>query len=395
MSTLNKEQTELIRKELSRRSLSRSFLFSEYLDHVCCDVEDLMNTGMNFQDAWTAVRKAISDKEIRQADARTISLLNHRYVLAKKILMLAVILFAVSWLVWVPAAAAWTGLAAFLLLSLVFVRISIDLFRERRRHRIGWVLAAAALLSFIGTLTGSILIFLQRNFAVNTHGHGIDLTVFAWFFFSLLCLVYYARQSGHSIEVRIKKRNTFLVWVSALNLLLASVSLATFPLYQRANDFIFYLITVILAVDIIVMIIYLAGKYMKNTLAVSLVFASFMIVFIHSGFRQNLPGGKPQMYRYTVTIFTENPQSSEKLYLYMYYDKYNEYKFVLPMQRSVIGSYTNSIPSYAFKGYLIYTVRPDSTDARELFSQEGITVDSLKLNIPKIKDYFISLKSDI
>ncbi len=392
MIKLNPEQANLIRKDLERRSLNKSFLFYEYLDHICCDVENLMNTGMSFQDAWSSVQKEPAENQIKQAHSRTISLLNHRYVLAKKILILAVLLFAVSWLIWVPAAARWTGLVSFLLLSGVYFKISIDFYKERGRHRSGMLMSLLAMLSFLGTLSGIILIFLQRTLDVNTAGHGVDLTVFAWFLFSILCLIYYARQTANSIEVQARKRNSFLSWISAVNLFMASVSIATFPLFTLVGDYVYYLIILILIFDVSVLLIFLIGKYLKNTLAVSLILGSFMIVFIHSHFRQMLPGGNPKMHSINVKINAENSPADTKLYFYMYFDKYSEHKFVLPMRQYVMGSYGNSIPSYAYKGYLVYTIRTDSVNAGYAFRQEGILLDSLELSIPKIKDYVINYK---
>jgi len=390
MIKLTPEQANHIRKELEKRSLNKSFLFYEYLDHLCCDVENLMNLGLSFHEAWSSVNRESAELEIKQAHSRTISLLNHRYILAKKILILAVLLFAVSWLIWVPAAAKWTGLVSFLLLSSVFFKIGLDFYREMGRHRTGVLMSLLAMLSFLGTLSGIILIFLQRTMDINTAGHGVDLTVFSWFLFSLLCLIYYSRQRAHSIDPQSKKRNSFLSWISAANIFLASASIATFPLFSMLGDYIFYLIIFILIFDVLVVVIFLIGKYMKNTLAVTLILGSFMIVFIHSHFRQMLPGGNPQMHSINVTINTTSSSADTKLYLYMYFDKYKEHKFVLPMRQIDMGYYANSIPSYAYKGYLVYAIRADSVNASYLFQQDGIMLDSLELNVPKIQDYIIN-----
>ena len=46
MSCLTQEQIEFIRSDLEKRSVSRSFLFNEWIDHICCDVESLINKGI-------------------------------------------------------------------------------------------------------------------------------------------------------------------------------------------------------------------------------------------------------------------------------------------------------------------------------------------------------------
>jgi hypothetical protein len=51
MACLTKEQIEYIRRDLKSRRVSRSFLFEEWVDHVCCDVETLLNKGIPFEEA--------------------------------------------------------------------------------------------------------------------------------------------------------------------------------------------------------------------------------------------------------------------------------------------------------------------------------------------------------
>jgi hypothetical protein len=55
MACLNKDQIEFIRDDLKRRSVSRSFLFNEWVDHICCDVESLMNKGESFEVAYAQI----------------------------------------------------------------------------------------------------------------------------------------------------------------------------------------------------------------------------------------------------------------------------------------------------------------------------------------------------
>ena len=67
MTCLSPEQIEFIRNDLKKRSLSRSFLFNEFFDHLCCDVENLMNKGKSFEDAYSLVSANVGDKEMKEA----------------------------------------------------------------------------------------------------------------------------------------------------------------------------------------------------------------------------------------------------------------------------------------------------------------------------------------
>lgn len=387
---LSKEETDKVRRELEEKSVRRSFLYEEFVDHVCCDIENLMNTGMDFRTACRTVIGTKGSREIRQAHELTVHLLNHRYVLAKKLLWLALILFAVSWLL-VPAAAGWTGLASFLVLGVVYLRIGNHLFRERHRHKSGISMSIMAFLSFIGTVEGIILIFLNRNFGMETRGHGVDLTVFSWFFFSLLCLIYYGGQHRHSIDHRAKSRNGFLGWLSGINLFLAMVAIATFPLYAVVSDYIYILIIVILAFDLVSILWLLAGRYMKNTLAVTLVAGSFMTVFIHSGFRSLLPGGKPRMHSITLTAQQDPDRETNRAYLYFYYDKFRDHPFLLPMKKGPDGNFSLTLPSYPYRGYLVFSIRQDSTKPGPQPGKDLMNMDSVLLNVPKQLDYKLPL----
>ncbi len=285
MACLNKEQIEFIRKDLKQRSVSRSFLFNEWVDHFCCDVETLMNKGVSFDDAYGHISREKLDRDISSAHTDVQQFLNHKYVGIKKLLLFAFLLFAISWIINLQGIGSWIGLGAFIILGIVYLRVSIDFFQKRRVKKVNTLLAILSLLGFIGTLSGIIIIFLYRNFGFSTRGHGVDLTVFGWFFFSLLCLIYYFGEYKSAIESREKKKMQWLGWLSGFNVFLAAISIATFPLYHMVKDYLFFLILFILGFDLLVLVILLATRSMKNTLAVSLILGSFMIVFIHSHFR--------------------------------------------------------------------------------------------------------------
>lgn len=390
MTGLTKEQIEFIKSDLAKRSFSRSFLFNEYIDHICCDVENLMHKGRSFEEAYQMVSSEIGETQIKTAQQETLHLLNHKYIIIKKILYLAVFFFVISWIMNIQGAANWTGLLSFIILSVVYLKLAIDFLRERRRGKVNILFSFLTLLGFAGILSGIIMIFLNRNYGIDTHGHGVDLTVFGWFFFSLVCLIYYIREFKTSIDPSALRKNRWFIWIAGLNVFLTGTSVLTFPLYYRVSESIFYLIIVILALDILFLLFLLIKRYMNNSLIVALVISSFMIVFIHSHFRSRLPGGKPKMYTITVKIVPEKKPDQSTLFLYMYYDHFQEYKMTVPMRLAEDNTFTNSWPSYAYKGYLIYLVGLDSLDASQVFTEHNSILDSIYLNIPKLKEYHIN-----
>ena len=386
MACLNKDQIEFIRDDLKKRSVSRSFLFNEWVDHVCCDVEAMMNKGVRFEEAYGQISREKLDNDISTAHKDVQQFLNHRYVGIKKLLLFAFLLFAASWLINLQWIGSWLGLLAFIILSIVYLRISVDFFSKRHVRNVNIWLSVMALLGFVGTLSGILLIFLFRNFGISTRGHGVDLTVFGWFFFSLLCLVYYTGEFRSAIEPGEIKKMRWLGWLSGSNVFLAAISIATFPLYHMVKNHLFFLILFILGFDLLVLAILFATRSMKNTLAVSLILGSFMIVFIHSHFRTKLPGGKPKLYELTLQVSTDPAESSDRYYISMYYENYPDKPITLPLRKTDSNLYEITMPSYAYRGYLFYGIAADSSGAEEYFrSTQGM--DSVLLRIPNKKIY--------
>ena len=386
MTCLNKEQNEFIRDDLRKRSVSRSFLFNEWVDHVCCDVEAMMNKGVRFEEAYGQISREKLESDISSAHKDVQQFLNHKYVGIKKLLLFAFLLFAASWLINLQGIGSWLGLLAFIILSIVYLRISVDFFSKRYVRNVNIWLSVMALLGFVGTLSGILLIFLFRNFGIGTRGHGVDLTVFGWFFFSLLCLVYYISEFRSAIEPGGKKKMRWLGWLSGSNVFLAAISIATFPLYHTVKNYLFFLILFILGFDLLVLAILFATRSMKNTLAVSLILGSFMIVFIHSHFRTKLPGGKPKLYELTLQVSTEPAKSSDRYFISMYYENYPDKPITLPLKKTGKTLYEITMPSYAYRGYLFYGIAADSSGAEEYF-RSTTGMDSVLLRIPNKKIY--------
>jgi hypothetical protein len=386
MACLSKDQIEFIRDDLKRRSVSRSFLFNEWVDHVCCDVEAMMNKGVGFEEAYGQISRDKPESDISIAHKDVQQFLNHRYVSIKKLMLFAFLLFAASWFINLPGIGSWLGLLSFIILIIVYLRISIDFFSKRHIRKVNTWLSVLALLAFVGTLAGILLIFLFRNFGISTRGHGVDLTVFGWFFFSILCTVYYIVEFRSAIEPGEIKKMRWLGWLSGSNLFLAAISIATFPLYHMVKNYLFFLILFILGFDLLVLAILFATRLMKNTLAVSLILGSMMIVFIHSHFRTKLPGGKPKLYELTLQVKTEPAESSDRYYISMYYENYPDKPITLPIRKKGNKFYEITMPSYAYRGYLYYGISTDSTGAVEYFRNAPV-IDSVLLRIPNKKIY--------
>ncbi len=178
----------------------------------------------------------------------------------------------------------------------------------------------------------------------------------------------------------------WLGWLSGSNVFLAAISIATFPLYHMVKNYLFFLILFILGFDLLMLAILFATRSMKNTLAVSLILGSFMIVFIHSHFRTKLPGGKPKLYELTLQVSTEPAKSSDRYYISMYYENYPDKPITLPLKKTGNNLSEITMPSFAYRGYLFYGIATDSTGAEEYFRSTQ-AMDSVLLRIPNNEIY--------
>lgn len=106
MLTLSVIQTEIIASDVSRAGLSLTHLQEEMIDHLCCQVEELMNQGMDFDEARNSVLKVTGVKELKKIQENTILLIDKKYRIMKKtmkvfgIVSLALIAFGTVLKLW-------------------------------------------------------------------------------------------------------------------------------------------------------------------------------------------------------------------------------------------------------------------------------------------------------
>jgi hypothetical protein len=62
MNTLSDSQTDLIAKWVKSHHLTIHSLENEFIDHICCDVEELMNEGKSFKTAFENPRNELGDE---------------------------------------------------------------------------------------------------------------------------------------------------------------------------------------------------------------------------------------------------------------------------------------------------------------------------------------------
>ena len=65
MPELSLHHIDQISHDISRQEITFSHLLEDLIDHVCCDVENEMQKGLNFSEAYQQVKKKNGIAEIK------------------------------------------------------------------------------------------------------------------------------------------------------------------------------------------------------------------------------------------------------------------------------------------------------------------------------------------
>lgn len=85
MNLLNEQQIFSINKILEEKGLSYGPLKEELLDHVCCQVERYMANGSLFSQALQNSLDAFQEDEMKELQTQTLSLLNQKMTIMKRL----------------------------------------------------------------------------------------------------------------------------------------------------------------------------------------------------------------------------------------------------------------------------------------------------------------------
>jgi len=77
-----------ISRDVRKEEISFSHLADELIDHICCDVEDMMRSGMNFSDAYRSVREKMGHGKLRDIQKETLYAVDTKYRNMKKTMKL-------------------------------------------------------------------------------------------------------------------------------------------------------------------------------------------------------------------------------------------------------------------------------------------------------------------
>lgn len=177
MYLLNKIQVEIIIADVQQASITLSHLADDLVDHICCEVESLINEGKDFERAYEIVKKETGIEVLQKIQDNTNFLINKNYRFMKTTMKVTGnISLAILGIATVFKIMHWPGASigfvlGFFLLSAIFFPIAVFTNYKYVSNKKNLFLHLAILIGGIGFMAG--VLFKVQNWP----GAGILLLI--------------------------------------------------------------------------------------------------------------------------------------------------------------------------------------------------------------------------
>ena len=185
MPELSFQNIEDISIEIRRQEISFSHLADELIDHICCDVENEMQNGLTFAEAYGKIKQKMGPRRIKEIQEETLYAVDSKYRKMKNTMKISgiagTIMFGFATLFkiqhWAPASAMMV-LGAFILAFIFMPSALVVLWKETHNKK-------RLFLFLSGFITGMLFIF-GTLFKIQhwpVAGHILSLSVICAIFF--------------------------------------------------------------------------------------------------------------------------------------------------------------------------------------------------------------------
>jgi hypothetical protein len=86
MPELSLHHIDQISRDIRRQDIIFSHLLEDLIDHVCCDVENEMQAGLNFADAYHRVKKKMGSRRLKEIQEETLYEVDSKYRYMKRLM---------------------------------------------------------------------------------------------------------------------------------------------------------------------------------------------------------------------------------------------------------------------------------------------------------------------
>jgi hypothetical protein len=87
MAEISVKELKRVSTDIDQQGLTYTRLKNELLDHICCNVENYMNDGLTFNEAYRKVKREMGSRRIRQVQDATLYLINQKYRRMKRTML--------------------------------------------------------------------------------------------------------------------------------------------------------------------------------------------------------------------------------------------------------------------------------------------------------------------
>jgi len=89
MPDLSLENIESISRDVMRQEITFSHLLEELTDHICCDIENEMQNGLNFSEAYRRVKQKMNPRRLKEIQEETLYAVDTKYRNMKNIMKIS------------------------------------------------------------------------------------------------------------------------------------------------------------------------------------------------------------------------------------------------------------------------------------------------------------------
>ena len=98
--TLNKSQVKEVKRCLKKNRIESRLIFGDFLDHLCCMIEQKISEGASFEDSLQASLSQLPGYEMKMIETYTLKILNMETSFSSRTSLLATIPFGLFGLAW-------------------------------------------------------------------------------------------------------------------------------------------------------------------------------------------------------------------------------------------------------------------------------------------------------
>src|SRR4030042_1838701 len=79
MPELSLHNLDQISRDISRQEITFSHLLEDLIDHICCDVEYEMQSGLDFSSAYKKVKQKMGSRRLKEIQEETLYAVDSKY----------------------------------------------------------------------------------------------------------------------------------------------------------------------------------------------------------------------------------------------------------------------------------------------------------------------------